>query len=177
LERLGIDDPKGNIALSLAGYSMDAILTGIAIFDAKNTQGRLPKDCLPDRYLGGIIRNSDELQFLELMGRKLLALRLSVSDKQLTPLRTEASDINAAADGPADRTCAFVDRALHADSTLAFRFWSSRAIDAMGDLPDSEVPAMSAHVRRLIAASFRVDFRRRERFLADLLAAAVPVAA
>jgi hypothetical protein len=177
LKRLGIDDPKCNIALSLAGYSMDAILTGIAIFEAKLTQGTLPKDCLPDRYLGGIIRNSDERQFLELMGRKLLALRLSVNDKQLTPLRADATEISAAADGPADRTCAFVDRALHADSVIAFRFWSSRAIDAMGDLPHSEVPAMCAHVRRLIAASFRVDIRRRERFLADMLAAAVPVAA
>ena len=38
-------------------------------------------------------------------------------------------------------------------------------------------PAMSVHVRRLIAASFGVDIRRRERFLADLLAASVPVAA
>jgi hypothetical protein len=111
------------------------------------------------------------------MGRKLLALRLSVNDKQLTPLRAEAADISAAAHGPAERTCAFVDRALHADCTLAFRFWSSRAIDAMGDLPDSQVPAMSVHVRRLIAASFGVDIRRRERFLADLLAASVPVAA
>ncbi len=177
LQRLGINDPKGSIALSLAGYSMDAILTGIAIFEAKQTQGTLPKDCQPARYLGGIIRNTDERQFLELMGRKLLALRLSVSDKQLTPLRADATEIAAAADGPADRACAFIDRALHADCTLIFRFWSSRAIDAMADLPESEVAAMSTHVRRLLAASFRTDIRRRERFLADLLAASVPVAA
>ena len=177
LERLGIEDPKGNIALSLCGYSMDAILTGIAIFEGKQTRGALPVNCQPDRYLGGIIRNTDERELLEFTGRKLLELRLGVRDKQLTPLQAQAAEIGAAARGPVDRVCTFLDRCLHADTTIAFRFWSSRAIEAMGDLPDSEVLPVCAHVRRLIASSFRVDIRRRERLLADLLAAAVPVAA
>jgi len=177
LARLGIDDPKGKIALSLAGYSMNAIVTGIAIFEAKLRRGKLPEDCLPDRYLGGIIRNVDEREFLEHMGRKLLELRLVVSDKQLAPLRAQATDIDAAAHGPAERTHAFVLRALQADSTIEFRFWSSRALDAIGAVPASELAALCTHFRRMIAASFRVDIKRRERFLADLLAAAVPIAA
>jgi len=177
LQRLGIDDPKGKIALSLAGYSMDAIATGIAIFEAKRQRGTLPQDCLPDRYLGGIIRNVEEREFLERMGRKLLELRLGVSDKQLAPLRAQATDIDAAAHGPAERTHEFGLRALRADSAMEFRFWSSRALDAISVVPPSELAALCARLRRMIAASFRVDIKRRERFLADMLAAAVPVAA
>lgn len=177
LGRLGIEDPKGKLSLSLCGYSMGAILTGIAIFDAKQTRGALPANCQPDRYLGGIIRNTEERELLELTGRKLLELRLNVRDRQLAPLQAQATELSASADGPVDRVCAFADQCMHADTTLAFRFWSSRTIEAMGDLPDSEVPRVCAHVRRLIASSFRVDIRRRERLLADLLAAAVPVAA
>jgi hypothetical protein len=177
LARLGIDDPKDKIALSLAGYSMDAIVTGIAIFEAKFQQGTLPEDCLPDRYLGGIIRNVDQREFLERMGRKLLELRLGVNDKQLAPLRAQAADIEAAAHGPVQRTHEFVLRALQADSVMQFRFWSSRALDAIGVVPRSELAAVCTHLRRTIAASFRVDIKRRERFLADLIAAAVPVAA
>ncbi len=175
LQRLGIDDPKGNIALSLAGYSMDAIVTGIAIFDAKLQRGTLPQDCLPDRYLGGIIRNVEEREFIERMGRKLLALRLGVRDKQLAPLRAQATDIEAAAHGAAERSHKFVLQALKAASTMTFRFWSSRALDAIGAVPASEFAAVCTHLRRLIAASFGVDIRRRERFLADLMTAAVPV--
>lgn len=177
LERLGIDDPKGKIALSLAGYSMDSIVTGIAIFEAKRQRGTLPVDCLPDRYLGGIIRNVEEREMLERMGRKLLELRLHVSDRQLAPFRAQAADIDAAVHGPAERTHEFALRALQAESTMEFRFWSSRALDAIGVVPPSELAALSTHLRRMIAASFRVDIRRRERFLADLLAEAAPVAA
>ena len=176
LARLGIDDPKDKTALSLAGYSMDAILTGIAIFKAKRQQDTLPVDCLPDRYLGGIIRNVEEREFLERMGRKLLELRLDVSDRQLAPFQAQAADIDAAAPGPTERTNELVLRALQADSTLEFRFWSSRALDAIGVVPPSELLALCTHLRRMIAATFRVDIRRRERFLADLMAAAVPVA-
>lgn len=177
LRRLGIDDPKGKVALSLAGYSMDAILAGIAIFEAKLQRGTLPQDCLPDRYLGGIIRNVEEREFLERMGRRLLELRLDVSDSQLAPFRAQAADIDAGAHGPAERARQFVQRALQADSTMEFRFWSSRALDAIAVVPPSETAALCIHLRRMIAASFRVDIRRRERFLADLMAAAEPVAA
>lgn len=177
LARLGIDDPKDKIALSLAGYSMDAIVTGIAIFEAKRQRGTLPEDCLPDRYLGGIIRNVEEREFIERTARKLLELRLGVNDKQLAPLRAQAADVEAAANGPVQRTHEFVLRALQADSTIAFRFWSSRALYAIGVVPPSEVGPLCIHLGRMIASSFRVDIKRRERFLADLMAAAVPVAA
>ncbi|MBW6496156.1 MAG: hypothetical protein K0B16_16690 [Burkholderiaceae bacterium] len=177
LARLEIDDPKGKIALSLAGYSMDAIVTGIALFEAKRQQGTLPENCLPDRYLGGIIRNVEEREFIERTARKLLELRLGVNDKQLAPLRAQAADVEAAANGPVQHTHEFVLRALQADSTIAFRFWSSRALDAIGIVHPSEVEHLCIHLGRMIAASFRVDIKRRERFLADLMAAAVPVAA
>ena len=177
LARFGIDDPNDKMALSLAGYSMDAILEGISIFEAKVQRGTLPKDCLPERYLGGIIRNVEQRDYLEQMGRNLLELRLDVNDKQLAPLRAEAADVEAAANGAVQRTHEFVLRALQADTTLAFRFWSSRALDAIGLVPPSEVGALCIHLSRIIAASLRVDIKRREGFLADLMAAAVPVAA
>jgi hypothetical protein len=177
LQRLGIDDPKGRISLSLAGYSMNAILTGLAIFDAKRANGSLPKDCQLDRYLGGIIRNCEDSQLLESMGRKLLGLRLSVADAQMEPLRAEAAKISAAANDPSQRTRSFVGHALDADSTLAFRFWCSQALKAISHMPRSDIPDLCDHFRRVIAAAFRVDIRRRQQLLADLLAAAVPVVA
>lgn len=176
LQRLGIDNPKGCVSLALASYSMDAILTGLAIFEAKRDHGTLPNDCLPDRYLGGIIRNCDDKKHLESMGRKLLELRLSVADAQLRPLQAQATEISAAAKDTSERTRAFVDRALDADSTAASRFWTSQAINSMSQLPASEAPALCTHLRRVIAAALRVDIKRRQQLLADLFAAAVPVA-
>jgi hypothetical protein len=176
LARFGIDDPNDKMALSLAGYSMDAILEGISIFEAKLQRGTLPKDCLPERYLGGIIRNVEQRDFLEQMGRNLLELRLEVSDRQLDALRARAADIEAVATGAVQRTEEYVLQALQSDSTLAFRFWSRRALDAIGGIAWAEVRAVCTHLRRMIGASFRLDFKRRECFLAELMAAAVPVA-
>ncbi|HPY19493.1 MAG TPA: hypothetical protein PLM08_17530, partial [Polyangiaceae bacterium] len=132
--------------------------------------------CLPERYLGGIIRNVEQRDFLEQMGRNLLELRLEVSDRQLDALRARAADIEAVATGAVQRTEEYVLQALQSDSTLAFRFWSRRALDAIGGIAWAEVRAVCTHLRRMIGASFRLDFKRRECFLAELMAAAVPVA-
>ncbi|HNZ24790.1 MAG TPA: hypothetical protein PKL24_21775 [Polyangiaceae bacterium] len=60
---------------------MDTIFTGISTFEAKVQRGTLPKDCPPERYLGGIIRNVEQREFLEPMGRNLLEHRLEVRDR------------------------------------------------------------------------------------------------
>jgi hypothetical protein len=91
-------------------------------------------------------------------------------------LRARASDIEALATGAVQLTEEYVLQALQSDSVLAFCFWSCRALDAIGGIAWAEVRAVCTHLRWMIGASFRVDIVRRERFLADLMAAAVPVA-
>ena len=176
LKQLEIDDPKGKIALSICGFSKDAILTGISIFKAKKQRGTLPDGCLPERYLQGIIRNVQDSWQLDDTMHYLLELRLQMHEEQLNPLQAQASEMSASARSAFDRVCAFVDQCLQADSVLAFHFWTSRAIEAMGEVPRCEVVGICKHISRLIASSFRVKLSQRQKLLSYLLAAAVPVA-
>ena len=85
-----------------------------------------------------------------------------------------ASDIEAVASDAVQRTEEFVLQALQADSTIAFRFWSCRALDAVGCVLWVEVRAVSAHLQRMTGALYRVDIKRCEHFPAQLMAVAVP---
>jgi hypothetical protein len=173
---LGMDDPQGQASLSLSGYSNGAICHGLATFHAKAQMGTLPKDADPYRYLGGIIRNMDARELLERTASHLLALRMRVGDLHLVPLKTRAEAIRQSSHGADSVACQLVDAALDATSVLEFRFWSSEARDAVAAMPPSQAHPLCHHLVRVVAACFHTDRRWRERLIASLVEAAVPLA-
>ena len=176
LAALEIDDPQGQASLSLSGYSMGAILHGIAIFRSKKEIGTLPRDCDPHRYLGGIIRNAEARDALERTATHLFKLRLRTGELQLTPLQQRAEEIRSSREAEA-AVCDVVDAALAADSMLAFRFWNEQAKQAMAVLPASQAQPLFHHLARMISVSFNTDRSWRERLIVSLAETAAPVAA
>lgn len=173
---LQIEDPAGEASLSLCGYSMDAILRGLAIYRGKKELGTLPVDHDPYRYLGGIIRNVDATEHLERTALHLLETRQRAGDLQLAALREKADAIRSA--GPSSATtCAFVDAALDSASEIAFRFWSSQARESMASLPTQVATPTYHQLTRQIAAASRLPRKQREHLIAVLAAAVAPVAA
>ncbi len=83
--RLELADPDGNIRDAIAGFPLDAILAGLAIFEAKLERGTLPEDA-GGLYLKGIVRNiADEDEGL-LFAEKLWQARREAGDLVLLRL-------------------------------------------------------------------------------------------
>lgn len=160
LRDLNIDDPQNRLAVSLASYSTDAILQGIATFKAKKELGTIPKDADPGRYLAGIIRNLHNKREQELVGDHLLELRLRHKELSLAPLVDKEillREIHETSELP----LCFVDKALGADAYLDFRFWMNNAKKAMSSLVAPQADALFHHLTRRISCSFATAHDRR----------------
>ena len=175
LQDLGIPDPDSRIARSLAYFTVNAIVYGIATFAAKREAGTLPDGAEPQRYLGGIIRNRQVYSELELTAKHLLEQRQRLADLTLEPLAREADRIretHPAIDVPRE----FADQALQAEALIDFRFWTSAAASSLAQLPRPISRALYAGLTRRVAASFDTD-RERRADLIDAIAEAVTATA
>jgi len=144
--RLGLIDPERHIRLAIAGYSMGAIVDGIAIFESKRSAGTLP-DSADARYLLGIVKNVAAKTEGEHLARTMLELRLAARDRTLAGL-VAARDV-ACAQPDVKRVCAHcVDRALETQSPLDRAFWLAALTDVLLALHDIE----QRHARFLAAA-------------------------
>lgn len=169
LDELGIQDPEGRLARSLARYGTDAILRAIAAFRARLERGTLPPDVDAGRYFAGIVRNLDTRLDLERMGEHLLDIRLRHRDLTLAALHEELGELRAAT--PTDQQAqATVDRAIAAGASIDFRFWMRAAAAALAMMAGAA--AHYPHLVRRVAASFSTD-RDRRAGLIDALAQAV----
>lgn len=174
LAKLDIPDPDGRIARQLAIFSRNAIVRGLATYQAKRDECTLPPDA-DHRFLGGIIRNIHERQELELTGRHLLEQRLRLRDLALGPLEVQAERIRESL--PAIQLPQeFVDQALCAEPSIDFRFWMTAAAKAIARLPMETGTALYPGLNRRIAASFSTGYQRRAD-LADAIAAAITATA
>jgi hypothetical protein len=161
LAELGILDPDRRLTISLAYYSRDAIVRGLATFRAKLEQGTLPPAADHGRYLGGIIRQIHTQIELELTAIYLLEQRVHLRDLTLAPLTRAAEQIRA--HSPADSLpLAYVDRALSATWEVDFRYWSHLAADALSSLPEPLRTAQYHSLARRVAAAFKTDRIRRD---------------
>ena len=177
LTQLGIADPACRLARSLAGYAREAIVRGLATFQAKQDLGTVPAGAEPGRYLGGIVRQLHTKLELEHTSRHLLAQRLRMRDLSLAPLQAEAQQIRLKIP-LAEQPSHLVDRALAAaaaaapTASLAFRFWANEAHHALKALPPAQRAGLYPQLCRRIAGCFGAD-RARRADLIDGLAAAV----
>jgi hypothetical protein len=171
LADLSIPDPNHRLASDLAIYSMDAILRGIAIFKSKKEMGTIPADADPGRYLGGIIRKLNQRQELELTAKSLFELRLKHQDLALSPLQKQAENLRR--QHPIQhQPRAFVQKALHSQPMLDFRFWSGLAAKTLLKLPASRAITEYHHLARWVAASYSVQLTRRDDLIGVLSDAA-----
>ncbi len=175
LPELDIADTDGRIASSLAGYSRDAIVYGLAAFAAKRDLDAVPADAEPHRYLGGIIRNRHIHLELEYTSRHLLEQRLRLADLALEPLVQKADRIREtrpAIDVPRE----FIDQALQAELLIDFRFWTRAAAVSLAGMAPPSAWSLYADLARRITASYQTDrFRRAD--LIDAIAGAVTATA
>ncbi len=175
LHDLDIPDPDRRTARSLAFFTVDAIIYGLATFAAKREAGTLPDGAEPRSYLGGIIRNRQIQVELELTAKHLLEQRLRLADLTLAPLAGEADRIretNPAIDVPRE----FVDQALQAGPLIDFRFWTAAAASSLAQLPQPIAQALFAGLTRRVVASFHTDPQRRADLI-DAIAGAVTATA
>jgi hypothetical protein len=171
LTELDIADPDSRIASYLATYSMNAILHGIATFKSKKKMGTIPANADPGRYLGGIIRNLNEREELELTARHLLDLRLKHQELELTPLQQRASDIRQRYSIDKWPTL-FVQQALDSKPLLDFRFWSDLAASSFANLNCHQATSTYNILSKKVASTFNVDRERRDDLIGRLSEAA-----
>jgi len=165
-DRLGFDDPTGNVKDAIAGYPYNIVLAGIATFEGKRDAGTLPPDAGP-RYLLGIVKRIAERNEGLAIAERLWRMRLAAQDRALTSL----DDARRATTGtPKEQIRTFIDQALADDGPLLRGFWLAAASDLVRASPEDERHGLFIAAARRIEGTFRVDHRDRQaavRFLGE----------
>ncbi len=174
-ERLDLLDPDGNIRDAIAGFPLDSILAGLAIFEAKLERGTLP-DGVDARYLLGIVRriaNEDEgILFAE----KLWQARRTAGDLVLLRLDEQREEHEEDALDPMDLVRRFIDLAMATDRTLDRAFWLRAVADTIEPEPTEQHRAMFLVAARRIHATHRVPTKQRNAATRRLVAMIRPIA-
>ncbi len=158
--RLGLLDPERHFRIVIAGYPLDAIVDGVAIFEAKQRANTLP-DGADARYLLGIVKNVTAMTELEILAVTLYRARVEARDFLLRKLaeRRDAELANASV----DQTVAHcVDEALVTDSELERTFWLHSLGDFIRGRDEHERETTLVAATRRIAATFAVTLRERQ---------------
>jgi len=167
LTSLGIEDSNQRLETALATYSTEAILQGIAVFQAKAELRTLPPDADPGRYLGGIIRNNDQRGEFLRYAAYLLDLRLRHKDISLAPLEAHLQRLQAEL-MPEELPQRLIDLALDAGPDIDFRFYTRAAHSALAALPHDYAFGLYPHLVRSIANSFGTEKQRGHDLIAAL---------
>jgi len=168
-ESLALIDPERHIRLAIARYPLDAIVDGIAIFEAKVNALTLPEGA-DARYLLGIVRNLSEQRERELITEALLRRRVAVYDRFLAELVVARDKVARANPDPKHLVPHFTDRALAAERQIDRFFWLTAATDLISTMTLDERKALFRVAACLINATHHVPHRDRLdaiRFLAD----------
>jgi hypothetical protein len=164
-ERLQLLDPERHVRIAIAGYPLDAIVDGLAIFDGKRRAKTLPEG-VDARYLLGIVRNVAAKSEGEHIARRLFDLRLQVRDTMLAALVAARDAVRVGATALAD--C--VDRALAAQSPLERTFWLDSLAEVIRSRDPAQQESLFTTAAHRIEATFAVTPRERHdavRVLAD----------
>jgi hypothetical protein len=171
---LGLLDPHSHIRLAIAGYPLDCIVSGLALFAAKQHALTLP-DGADARYLLGIVKNLAAKREGEYAARALLQLRLAVRDRLLAPLCAQR-DALCSGDDLLRIGAHCIDLALATQSPLLRTFW----LDALAarlslcSLPQRTEHFLSAAKR--IHATFAVSVSDRGDAVRILAERLIPIA-
>ena len=175
-DRLCLPDPERHVRLAIGRYPLDAIVDGIAVFDAKRQAGTLP-DGADARYLLGIVRNvAAELEG-KVLATRLLALRLEARDQALSALTATRAAVCQPQRGGFEVVADCIDHALRTDRYLDRIFWLDTLTDQIRrralDAEHRDRLYFAAAGR--INTTFRVSPHERQDALRHLAHGAVPL--
>ncbi len=159
LATLAIADPKNQLAIHLAYYCRDAIVSGISIFQTKRQLGTIPEAADPGRYLGGIIRRLHDQIELDLTNEFQIKNRARLRDLSLRKLLAEEDQLRRRNLSDAQMLYAVVDRALSAPYAIDYHFWTTQSVAILEKTRDP-LELYKAATRR-IASCHRADRNRR----------------
>ena len=173
--RLGLLDPERHLRLAISRYPFDAIVAGVAIFQAKLERSSLPQG-VDARYLLGIVRNINEEAEGQLIAETLLRLRRQARDITLARLERERAELCDSQRPTNEVLDDLVDRALLEPSALDRTFWLDALADFVATAPDQQHGARYHRATRAILATFRADPRRRRSAVRLLAQRLLPLA-
>ncbi|MDP6943216.1 MAG: hypothetical protein QF464_03620 [Myxococcota bacterium] len=174
-DRLDLLDPDGVIRDAIAGYPLDAVLAGIAIFEAKRERGTLPDD-VGGLYLKGIVRNiADEDEGIA-FAEKLWQARRDAGDLVLSRLDDKREHHELEATEPMDLVRRFVDLAMATERAMDRAFWLRAVADTITEQPAGEHRTMFLIAARRIHATHRVPKKQRNAATRRLAVMVRPIA-
>lgn len=172
--RLGLDDPNGNILTAIARYPLDAVVEGIAIFQARWRAGTLP-DGVDARYLLGIVKNLAEEREVWEIALALWEARVAAGDRIAQQLGRQRQHIEDDVDNPAARLATYVDLALQSRARLERFFWLAAAADVIRDQAPTDREPLFRLTARRISATHAVPHRDRLTAIRFLAAKTLPL--
>jgi hypothetical protein len=167
--RLELLDPQGSIRAAIARYPLDAVINGIATFDAKRQARTLP-DGVCGRYLLGIVRNIAQQDEGLRITDALVQARLEAKDHLLAPLHAALDAILRAGAEPLSLLNTLASRIFTANRQLDRLFWLNAIAEHICSQPQAEHAQLLRTVARRIHATFAIPYRKRQqavRFLAN----------
>lgn len=174
IERLGLLDPERRVRIALGRYPLDALVAGVALFEAKKGAGTLPEGA-DVRYLLGIVRNVSAQEEGEYFAEALMRLRLEARDLLLAPLVKDREEVCHPSREGVDIVAACVDRALSAERTLDRQFWLGALAENLRGRSAEQRDALLLAAARRIHATFRVAPRERQDAVRYVNERAVPL--
>ena len=174
-QRLGLLDPDGVIRDAIAGYPLDSVLAGLAIFEARRERGTLPDD-VGGLYLKGIVRNiADEDEGIA-FAEKLWQARRDAGDLVLSRLDNKREHHELQAAEPMELVRRFVDLAMATERALDRAFWLRAIADTIKEQPTQEHRPMFLIAARRIHATHRLPKMQRNAATRRLAAMVRPIA-
>lgn len=158
LERLGLSDPTGHVQAAIAGYALDDIANGVAIFDGMQRAQTLPEG-VDVRYLLGIVRNIAKQREGMAIATALWDERMKARDAVFVALVAERDALTH--DDDDARLIDFVDRALNADHEIERYFWLTAVVELVLTHSTDQRRTVFERAARRIHTSFRVPLERR----------------
>jgi len=174
-DRLDLLDPDGNIRDAIAGYPLDAVLAGIAIFEAKRERGTLPDD-VGGLYLKGIVRNIADDDEGIAFAEKLWQARRDAGDLVLSRLDDKREHHELEAAEPMDLVRRFVDLAMATERAMDRAFWLRAIADTIEEQSTDEHRTIFLLAARRIYATHRVPKKQRNAATRRLAAMVRPIA-
>lgn len=159
-QKLGLDDPRGNVRSAIARYPIDYILAAIATFEAKAEAGTLPKSA-DARYLFGITKNISNKDEGLRITEALLRLRCDARERMLAPLLEAHRQLLESLPVHRELLRAMIDNATAAPRQLDRVFWLERAAKCIIDRPDDEHNDLLRAVSRRIHSTFAIPYAER----------------
>jgi len=126
--RLELADPDRNTRDAITLYPLDAIIAGIATYEAKQQRGTLP-DGVDGRYLLGIVGNIARQDEGVAIAESLWELRQQVHDYALDQLAAHRDNVENASNSPMKLLATFIDLAMETTRRIDRFYWLRCAAD------------------------------------------------